>query len=447
MSIEPETEGRIPSIIGIIRKLVSEDPLLALVAVVILFPVGAAIASASLTGNFDVIPILLATEAATIIFCCIPLIITKTYKQTQTDLRTERKTAITTESKTRVMAETNKQQRLNELVAAQIDTLKAKQSFILGQSLFEDREIFRKTMEELHELLKSGKSIFVSQADFTNTIQKILEDLAGIYQELEIAKTSTIDGPVAIKQETPQAIEDGSIEDIQHQLDNYKANYESLETRYNHSQKINEEYRADIELHNKNYLDLQTEFDRYKASKETPVVYPPKLDELKITTHGEHPELNLSEEEDEFPDEPLKEALSILDNLEDKENDGIVDRVKSVIESVKDGVVQIVPSALKKDEEIIADPSDFDDLPQQVFTENDIPDDIRLEISEEEKAEGDLICDHGIPFKQECQECQSLEQPQAAKIPPPKSWPCLKCKRDNDLKKVRCPACGSPRPR
>lgn len=394
MTEQPQ-KSRADSIMGVITALFRIDPLVTLIAVFIIAPIAIPITQAILGGETEVVITFVIFIAGITILVYIPLIIVKAYLQMQKDQTAERTTAVQTESKTRILAEQNKQLRLNELVAAQISVLSTKQDFILGQSQIEDQKVFSETMDQLHELLKNGDVNFVSQITFTETIQKILEDLSGLYAELELAKTSTIDGPpIAIKQEGCN-IQSGSIEDIQEQLDNYKTRYENAMLQLENNKADMFQMKEDIALHNKNYLNLQKEFDQYKEKMEpTPTI------------------LSKLPEPDGF--DQLGEVPKKKDNL--------------IISTIKKAIDKVTPDRSVLEEAVTAldGLTDDTDYPATAITTND----------EEEKV---------FPPEPTTSSFREIQRGiEAPKLAPP-SWECPKCKRKNDMKKVRCPRCSTSR--
>lgn len=439
-TIEPKNEGKIPSAIDAIVKLVKADPLLALVAIFGILPLLGGIASASLQGKPELLPLLLIVLTVIILIICVPLIIVRTWQDTQYSMKDERTSALKTEAKKRLIDAENTQKRFNQLVEAKIKNLAAQTSLALSASDRAEREQLFQIVDELREVLKSKGIDTVDTATCTENVHKILQELATIQIDYDrvLEAIKTIEQTLNAESKEHPPVEEGSVEDISQQLFDWKANYESLEAKYADAMKRIDNYQADIEHlaadikgGAENYQLLQTERDKLEFAyeeeyqkrlelegKAEPEEYVPKKEDLNIITHGELPATDGTV----IKDEPLKEALSILDNLSDRENDGLVDKVKSVIQSAKDVAIGIVPSVLKLDEEkpITADPSNF---------ENDVPDEI---------------------FSPDISELST------AKTPPPEPvkdildlapyWICPKCDRGNDNKKVRCPQCGSSKP-
>ena len=396
--IEPTAEGKIPSLIGVFRRLVAEDPIIALIAIVIMFPLGAGIASAALTGRFDDMWMLILAEGAVVIIC-IPLIFTKIYKQSQTEIRKARTTAIETEGKSRILVQENKQKRFNQLVAAQIGVLDTKKDFILGQSFIEDRKIFRETMEALHETLKSGQSVFVSQVTFTETVQKILQDLSIVYNELETAKNETIDGPTPIKQE-PLPYSPDRLEDLEQRLADYKANYEAQGRTIADFQVKISEYEANIAEVRELNAQLQQEKEDGFVHEFIPQATPELiLDEVAVLKAP--PELTPTEKL------PPPAGYDDFSQTEEKKENRIVATVKKVV-----GKITPEKTVLTDALNVLGNLRDSseDDI--------DIPTD---------------------PIE-EVQEVQEIVKPQ------PVFWVCPKCQKGNNMKKVRCPQCGTGKP-
>lgn len=417
MTEEPQ-KSRADSLISVISALFRIDPLVTLIAVVIILPIAIPLTQAILGGETAVVITFVIFIAGITILVYIPLVIVKAYLQIQKDQTDERKIAIKTESKNRILAEQNKQTRLNELVAAQISTLETKKDFILGQSYIEDRKVFLETMEQLHELLKNGGVNFVSQITFTETIQKILEDLSVVYNELELAKTSTIDGPVAIKQEHPPPLEEGSIEDLQQRLFDWKANYEALENtladlrkKYDTITDVNMDQTEKIEL-----KDIQIKSSKQERDELAGEVYETKahLAELRDLidqyrkAYGELPE-------------PIPSTLPEPDGF-DQLGEAPEKESNLVIKTIKKALAKVTP-----DKSVLTDAMGvLDGLKDETDETELTADDIDLPISTITQNDVDLAEDKK-PLK-------------------PVFWLCPKCKRGNDLKKVRCPKCRTAKP-
>jgi hypothetical protein len=397
---EETQKSRVDSLIGVIRALMRIDPLVTLLAILIIAPIAIPLTQAILAGETEVVITFVIFIAGITLLVYIPLVIVKAYLQMQKDQTAERTTAIQTESKNRILAEQNKQSRLNELVAAQIAVLSTKQDFILGQSQIEDQKVFSETMEQLHEVLKNGGVNFVSQITFTETIQKILEELSVVFDELEKAKNSTVNNVVAIKQEHPAGEEERIIEDLRQRLDKV----EHRKEEFNQELLVVKGKLYETQAHLAEVRDL---IDQYRE------------------TYGELPEPTKDVWETGEPDViPMQKSAddSIPSNLPepfatDDFSDGTAKKDNIIISTVKKVIDKVTP-----DKSVLTD---------------------AMDVLEGLKDETD---DEPRDFPPEPTTSSFREIQRGAEAPKlvPKFWTC-QCGKNNNMKKVRCPGCGKSR--
>ena len=439
---EEQQKSRIDSLIGLFRALLKFDPLVALIAILIIAPVAIPIIQAIISGDTVVVITFTVFIGVFTMLVYIPLMIVKTRQDTEKELAETRQKAVETEAKNRLLIAESKQKRLDELVTARIQTLTAERDFILGKSILEDRAIFKKAMEQLHEVLKNGDVNFVSQITFTETVQKVLEDLSVIYQKLDDIEGS----PVAIKQE-PLSYSPDHLKDVQGQLNDYKANYEGLERtladlreKYDTITNVNMDQTGKIYEAQAHLAELRDLIDQYrKAFGELPEpdeIYikgekewakpsqdltvdikgglpktlpePTKFDasKLKMSTNGSS---NLPKPAEQLTEEEaLKMHHAFETATEEKKDNLIISTVKKVIDKV-------TPSKSVLEEAVTA----LDNLTDE--TEDDEP--------------------RTFPPEPTTSSFREMQRG----IEAPKFWTCPKCQRDNDMKKVRCPRCSTSR--
>lgn len=369
MSEENEKKGKIPSIVGSFKALVAEDPLLAIIVGIIIIPVGGAIATSAITAQYQNILPLLVVEAATILLCCIPLVITKVFKQNQKALNEERKKAIDTEAQKRIAIEQNKQLRFNQLMEAKIGNLKAQTDYILSQSDRQEREQLRAVVEQLREALKHANVNFVSVPACVENVHKILEEL----EQVQMNYDQVIDSIKIIEQGlnlAPQAEESQDdyqqlIHEQRHRIDQFTEEIEQKDKVIENLKSDINDLLRDVEGGAKQYQELQARYDKLEAKLNPPEKSIPKL-YIKTSAKPEDPNLNLPNNV-----EALEEAMKVLDNMNDKTPD-------ETFCPIAQGLV--LANAIEEDNESVL------------------------------------------------------------------AWECPRCGRQNDEKKVRCPACGRTKP-
>jgi hypothetical protein len=439
---DPKTEGRIPSLIGVLKKLLAEDPLIALIAFVILLPVGGGIASASLTGQFDILPILLAVEAGAIIFCCVPLIITKTWKQTQSAMKDERTDAVKAEASIRLEAEVNKQKRFNDLVTAKIENIKASTDYVLSQSDRVEREQLRQVVEELRGVLQDKGFNFVDPVVCTENVHKILQELSQVHMNFDTVfeaigkiEASMKIEPTDFESKEPE-IEGPPKEEV---MEKTQSEYDELQEKFEETLRDNQELEKDKDNLNYTIANLRDDI-RMMREKEPPI--PEKLPE-PLPVEGTLPatDVHVTQQptlkEMGIEEQKLQEAMTALDSLEDEVDDeeemSKLDKTKSAVSSGLEALKKKLPIVGTSEEELFEQHPEGGQIPTGKFNaDQDVTD-----IEEAKK-----IVDEVIDTIRDSQTAvQQKPSPPVATY-----WTCAKCKRANPLKNIRCPACGSSKP-
>lgn len=389
---EPKPEGRIPSLVGVIKKLVSEDPLLGLIALVVLLPVGGSIASSALTREFTDIPILIGIEVAAVLFLCVPLIITKTYKQNQKEIAQQKKVAIDTEAHRRILLENrkikieeNKQARFNQLIDAKIQALKAQEDFILSQSERHERHVLKETARELGETINKSFT-FVDQEECAKNVSQILEELAKIHIDYDkvLGAIDRIETAVGTKTVPPKEVEFTVADSVKLDETDWKALCEQKQADI-------EGLVQDIEGGAKNYKDLESRYGRV-------------LDQNN----------KLAKE--------LSELVESNNNLQRR----VLELEKSQDAEIPDFITNTVK------------------LEEAVIETHKAPDFSKID---EAREDTELPGPHPDPtvdlLKEALNVVDSLEEPTPSIKP---FWACSNCGRENNIKQIRCPKCGTSKP-
>jgi len=450
--IEPKPEGKIPSAIDAITKLVKADPVLALIVIFGILPLLGGIASAALQGKAEQLPLLLGVLAFIVLLICIPLIVIRTWQDTQYSIKKERNKALTAEANVRMEREKNKQIRFNDLAMAKINHIDASRDYILSQSDRAERDQLHQVVEELREVLKAKGINSVDSVICTENVHKIMQELEKLTMDYDtiLESINAIEAALKIPQTqypvTPE--EADKIEELEQINKNIGTTHDELLLETSDLKKVIQEkdhiitgLRDDIRIMREKEPPIpEKEAEQFPYDSGHPLArmgidkppepeFVPKTpEELDEKFNDIISEVHGTQKAEELDEAPLQEALSILDGLEDKENDGIVEKIKSTIKSAKDVAVGIVPTSLRS-EVGFAEETEYKEQMEKDVKEV-------YGISE------------GLPSEMEIVDVPAAVQ---QKPSPPEfhiiCWECPKCNRKNDMKKIRCPACGSSKPR
>ena len=454
MSInDPEKkEGIVPSAIELFKKLFLEDPLIAIIAIFGMLPLLADIVDNAGKGNGEAVTFNIIVLCGIVVFVIVPLNVLKAWKDREKTLTEQRKEVIQTEGAIRLEGEKNRQRRVNSLAEAKIEAVQAQASLALSMSDRAGRDALAEEVAKLRELMEHKGINFVDPVVCTENVHKLMQEISKINMDYDTILESLNALELAMK--VPQTVLPVTPEEVEVKLQmihpDIQAKIDSLEQLLEQKNGDIAHMIKDIEGGAKNYQELQTEYDRYRNENELQK----ESESLKIPIE-KMSDVHVTQKVDEELDEaPLKEALGILDKMEDKENDGIVDKIKSTIESAKDVAIGIVPTVLKLNKE-------EDELKEQM--EKDIkevygvPGEISFAEEESSNEEEDFTHKYmdlpATESESQVSEQASLDDPEVEELavqqkpsPPVTYWTCPKCKRTNALGKIRCPACGSSKP-
>ena len=264
-------------------------------------------------------------------------------------------------------------------------------------------------MEQLHELLKNGDVNFVSQITFTETIQKILEELSDVYSELETAKTSTVNNVLATKE--PLSYSPDRLKDTQEQVELRDIQIKAIKNELVQANQAVQNIGKDRDEINSKLYETQAHLaevrDLINQYREAYGELPEPTKDPWET--GEPDVVEVQKEADDSIPSKLPEPFAT-----DDFSDGTAEKDNIIISTIKKVIDKVTP--------------DKSVLEEAVTALDNLTDETELTFDSEELLK---------PIK-ELPAKPSLIDPTT---PKPKFWTC-QCGRDNNMKKVRCSGCG-----
>lgn len=373
MTEKPAEEGRVASMVSALKQLLAA-PLIFIVAVGILLPLSAGIGANALAFEWENTIALVLVLSGVILLVVIPLMGIYTYKENQRELSSARLTAIESEAERRNEQERNKQNRFNQLMDAKIDVLKAEKDYILDQSERHERRLLKETSESLAEQMTQGLEFAGKAEKFDLSVTEVVAKL----EATDIKFDSVLESLAKISK--------------------------GLETPTEQEQSPQDEAILSLSQLNASLIEQRDKLKSYVKvleEKLTPVDTLKKEDQVS-SPKGEIKSDSLIES----GRQALKEALGVLENLED---DAPEECCGYDGKCCREGGLE-------------------DSAPESLDLSAD--DDLDLHIS------APTEYDHVV--KVELPEVRPLD-------PSPNYWICPKCSRPNILKRPRC-QCGRSKP-
>lgn len=177
MTEKPAEEGRVASMVSALKKLLTDAPLIFIVAIGILLPLSAGVGANALAFEWENTIALVLVLSGVIILVVIPLMVIYTYRENQRELSSARLTAIEGEAERRTEQERNKQKRLNEVFDAKIEVLKAEKDYILDQSERHERRLLKETSETLAKEMTKGLEFTEKAEKFDLSVTEVITKL------------------------------------------------------------------------------------------------------------------------------------------------------------------------------------------------------------------------------------------------------------------------------
>jgi hypothetical protein len=229
---ETKPEGRIYSLIGYIKRLVFEDPIMGLIAIIIIFPIGTAIATNAITGNADSLPLLIGALTAVVLCVLMPLIITKTWKMNQRQLAEQKAIAIADEGERRIIREEHKGKRFDELINAKIRSLEAQTRYILDKSASHEKQMLVDAIREVRDLFHKNEELAKVHSEFDSVLESLdrIEGQIGTRTE-EGGPEIAVEDAVATDETDYRSLYNQKVIEVENLLDEIKGrvdNYEDL---------------------------------------------------------------------------------------------------------------------------------------------------------------------------------------------------------------------------
>lgn len=376
----PEKTGqsRLDSLIGIIKAFLRIDPMMALIALIIIVPLAIPIIQAVLAGDTIVTLTFIVFIAGITIFVYIPLIIVRTWQKNQREISGKQQEAIDTEAEIRLINERNKQKRFNDVTDARLETLTAQTQFILDQSDRHERVLLKQISEDLGEHFKKGMP-FVDKDECAVNVSNLLQEFNKVHIDYDevIASISRIESALKITKEDLPPVK--IVEDPD------QTNWEKIASV---RQNIIEDQLKEIDdLAAKNESQAKTIRDMVHSRPPVLSTSPiPGIPDQPDGTSPPLPKTGFVLEETLFaPEEEIKAAMESIESLKDE----------TVDEPLPETFEQEMDKHLKE---------------------------LEKGDSKRAKAEGLIVL--------------------APQEPPKNWWTCKYCNNDNPLKAPRCKKCG-----
>ncbi len=177
-NIDGKQQGKLVSTWGAITRLLSDNPLLALVALIILVPLSAEVSKkVVIEQNIESSIPIIVLMCLIVCLVCIPLVIINTWKKNQNSIAEDRSEAIKSEAAKISVIENSKQERFHELMNQKIAVLNAQQDYILSQSDRHERHVLHETSKNLSDSINKSFT-FVEEKTCSNNVNQILKSLA-----------------------------------------------------------------------------------------------------------------------------------------------------------------------------------------------------------------------------------------------------------------------------
>ncbi len=166
-----QADGRLASAVRIIKGLVAEDPLMALIGLCVILPLAGLLIEGVRSMNTPLIILVILVLGGIIIFVYIPLIIAKTWKNVQKDMKNERKKAITDRRTLEKATWEVSQERANIIINAKVLHLQAQADFLFKQGEHWEKFLIHKAADDLREAVDArleGEMTFISKTEFVD---------------------------------------------------------------------------------------------------------------------------------------------------------------------------------------------------------------------------------------------------------------------------------------
>lgn len=252
--IVTKAEGRLNSVWGIIKGLVAEDPLMALIGLFVVLPLaGLLIEGIRELDNLKVIMVIVVFGAIVVVVY-IPLIIAKTWKKIQKDMKEERLEAIKERRTMEIGTWRASQERADNIIQAKIKHLQAQADFLFRQGDHWEKFLIHKAAEDLKNSVDErlgNEMSFISKAEFVDKYALFKDSLTELNQKYdnlitsfpkvmneieELGKGKIVTSPpeISISEKIdPEAFKYPDVEEFKEDIQNeFKADKEVLEQSY-----------------------------------------------------------------------------------------------------------------------------------------------------------------------------------------------------------------------
>lgn len=191
--IATRAEGKLNSVWGVIKGLVAEDPLMALIGLFVVLPLaGLLIEGIRELDNLRVIMVIVVFGAIVVVVY-IPLIIAKTWKKIQKDMKEERLEAIKERRTMEIGTWRASQERADNIIQAKIKHLQAQADFLFRQGDHWEKFLIHKAAEDLKNSVDErlgNEMSFISKAEFVDKYALFKDSLTELNQKYDNLITS-----------------------------------------------------------------------------------------------------------------------------------------------------------------------------------------------------------------------------------------------------------------
>jgi len=288
--IEPNSsQGRFSSLFDFIKRLMTEDPLIGTLVLILIFPAGIIIWGAVPEKNIEVIFLAFIVVVVTVLIIIVPLLIVKANRGSKTEQDTAKIERLEAEATRRQKTWQNDQERADLIINAKVRNLEAQTTFLMDNS---DR---------------------YEKALLTQSAKEISEGIEARFQELEFVKADSCLERVSLVLK--------GFKKVEKQYDQILVEFGELKTNLSViSGSASSEPQKEVNITVSREVEKPSgeAVSQVTVEKKPPTETSEKIEEffnsqveLKVESQPEGP----------GTEAPLKEAMSILDGLTDETDD------------------------------------------------------------------------------------------------------------------------------
>ena len=280
------TQGRFSSLFEFIKRLMTEDPLIGTLVLILIFPAGIIIWGAVPEKNIEVIFLAFIVVVVTVLIIIVPLLIVKANRGSKTEQDTAKIKRLEAEATRRQKTWQNDQERADKVINAKVKNLEAQTTFLMDNS---DR---------------------YEKALLTQSAKEISDGMQARFDELQFVKSDSCLSRVAQVLEAFKKVEK-DYDTILSEITDLKANLGIISRSASSEPSV----PPKVIINEAIEKPLGEAVSKVTDKESIPIEHGEKIDEffesqvnLKVESKPQGTEI----------DAPLKEAISILDGLTDE---------------------------------------------------------------------------------------------------------------------------------